>query len=200
MEYLESIDRELFLFLNGLRLDWLDMPMLIISTPLFSLPWIFFALYLIFKKQNLKYMLFSILGLGLVILLNDRVSVELFKEVFLRYRPTHNLEIRDLVHTVIYWNGSEYRGGTYGFVSSHAANYFGLACFFWMVIRPNKNWIFIILFAWAILVAYSRIYLGVHYPADIIGGATLGLLLGLFSFAIFSFAARKFNLNETKNL
>jgi len=73
---------------------------------------------------------------------------------------------------------NEYRGGEYGFVSNHAANVFGLAFFLFMLLKPTKKLVALSLFAWASFVCYTRIYLGVHYPLDIVGGALWGTLVG----------------------
>jgi undecaprenyl-diphosphatase len=125
--------------------------------------------------------LWTLLGVAVVVTLGDRISVELFKEVFQRYRPSRNLEMYDLVHVV-----NEYRGGKYGFVSSHATNFFGTATFLFMVFRkPYPKWApFVFLFSG--LVAYTRIYLGVHYPADIVCGAIIGALIGWIIFKAFN--------------
>lgn len=93
----------------------------------------------------------------------------------MRYRPSHNFDLQGLVHLV---NG--YSGGLFGFVSSHAANSFGIAIFTALFLKNKWYWIFILL--WAVLVSYSRIYLGVHYPADIIGGMVLGCFWAVIIF------------------
>jgi len=179
IEKLEALDRSLFLFLNGLHADWLDPVMWWVSSTVLWIPLFIFVLYYTWRKGRWPLMLTTILGLAVCILLSDRISVELFKEVFQRYRPTHNSEIGDLVHTVIKPNGEEYRGGTYSFVSSHATNFMSIAVFMFLLLRKySRQWAW--LFPWAILVAYSRIYLGVHYPADLICGGLLGAGIGMF--------------------
>jgi undecaprenyl-diphosphatase len=100
------------------------------------------------------------------------------KPYFTRLRPSHEPSLEGLVHLV-----EGYKGGTYGFASSHAANTFGTAMFLYLLFRIKKSWI-VWLFPWAAFVSYTRIYLGVHYPGDIVGGAGVGLLCAWFSFKL----------------
>ncbi|MFA8301400.1 MAG: phosphatase PAP2 family protein [Hyphomicrobiales bacterium] len=116
-----------------------------------------------------------LIGIILTITLADQMSVHLFKNVFHRLRPSHAENLKDIVHIV---NGN--RGGLYGFVSSHATNTFGLAMFLFALIRRRYKYFWWV-FVWAAIVSYSRIYLGKHYPGDIICGAILGLLIGYFT-------------------
>lgn len=118
-----------------------------------------------------------------LIFLSDKVSVYLFKDVFLRYRPCHNLDISHLVHLV---DGC---GGKYGFVSSHAANTFALATYLGVVLKKHFPKMLLWMLIWAAVVSYSRIYLGVHYPADIVVGAILGVGIGL----LIAFSLKKLN-------
>lgn len=180
IEYLENIDRELFLRLNGSHLPWLDQPMYYMSEGAFWIPVYVLMLWMVTKAYNWKTALWTLLGVALVITITDRGSVELFKEVFQRYRPSRNHEISHLVHIV-----NDYRGGLYGFVSSHASNFFGVSTFVYFIVRERfkgKAWL---LFVWAGLIAYTRIYLGVHYPADILVGAIFGFLAGLLVYILF---------------
>jgi len=184
IEYLESLDQTLFLELNGHHNATMDIVMWLIST---IFPWIvvfLFIFYYAYRKGKLKFLLLILLGIGLCVLLADRISVLAFKQVFLRYRPTHNLEIGDLVHTIISpFSSEEYRGGKYGFVSSHAANFFAIATYVYLCFKSySKLWL--LLFLWASLIGYSRIYLGVHYPSDIFGGAILGLGIGFLVYKL----------------
>lgn len=147
-------------------------------------------IFFIFKKFKLKGII-PFLLIIISIALADLISVHCFKEVFQRLRPCHNPEIENFVHLV-----NNKCGGRYGFVSSHAANTFALAGFAFKIFK-NKYFTISIIF-WAAIVSYSRIYLGVHYPADIIGGAILGLLIGLLMFFFFEKINKKNHTQKRK--
>jgi len=181
MEYIKQIDTELFLFLNGMHNSFFDFVMFWISNKLIWIPVYLFIIYSIIKKFGTKKGIFITLSLIFAISISDFTSVHFFKNVFLRYRPCHNLNIKDIVHLV-----NNRCGGQYGFVSSHASNFFALATTVSFIFK-KKSIIFLMYF-WAIIVSYSRIYLGVHYPLDIIGGALLGITIGL----IFGLLINKF--------
>jgi undecaprenyl-diphosphatase len=180
LETLEAWDRKLFLFLNGLHADWLDPIMFWMSDELVWIPVYLLFLWMIGRAYDWKVAGWALLAVAVVVTIGDRSSVELFKEVFERYRPSRNLEIADQVHTV---NG--YRGGQYGFVSSHATNFFGVGTFLYLLLKPVYPRFAPIILLWAGLIAYTRIYLGVHYPGDIIGGGLLGALVGFLVFLLF---------------
>ncbi len=171
IERLEQYDKELFLFLNGLHAEWLDSFMWFLSQKLVWIPLYALLLSLFVYRFGWKQSLIWILPAAVIlIILSDQISVQLFKKVFERYRPCHNLDFKAIVHLI-----DGHCGGQYGFVSSHAANTFALAGFVTQIHKLKK--LSILIFIWAALVSYSRIYLGVHYPMDIVGGAVLGILI-----------------------
>ncbi|MGP1362522.1 MAG: phosphatase PAP2 family protein [Bacteroides sp.] len=183
MELLQSIDRDLFLFLNGLHTDFLDPLMLFSSGKLTWIPFYLFLLYIVYRRQRWQGLLWYILAIGLVVLLADRLSVVCFKDVFERLRPCHNPSIASLVYLP-----SGRCGGLYGFVSSHAANVFGITLLSILFVR--QRWFTFLLLCWALLVCYSRIYLGVHYPGDILCGAILGAGCGALVVLLIRFTHR----------
>lgn len=177
MEYLIELDQKLFLFLNGLHSEGMDPVMWWISGK--TTWWPFYLFLLGFLTWTRKWQMIPlVVFIVLSVTVTDQTSVHLFKEVFERLRPCHEPELQGLVHIV-----NNKCGGQYGFVSSHAANSFGVAMLLSMIVR--KPWFWAIMFIWAALVSYSRVYLGVHYPADIFGGAMLGVLCGWLLFVLF---------------
>ena len=173
IDILTRIDTELFLFLNGLHTDWLDPVMTFISGKITWAPFYIVLLYLIIKKYK-KQSILIIIGIILLIVCSDQVSSSIFKPLFERPRPCHNEAIKDLVYLP---NG--HCGGAYGFISSHACNTFALATFLTLMLKKHYRKIAWVLFIWATLVAYSRIYMGVHYPGDVIVGAAIGVIIGI---------------------
>lgn len=186
IDSLKEIDRNLFLFLNGNHNPFLDDIMYLISTTFIWIPLFIFFIFYAYKKNGLKSSIIILVGLLLCVLLADQISVHLFKNVFKRFRPSHNLDIGEFVHLYLKPNGEVYKGGLYGFVSSHAANYFAMFTFVFLSFKQYSKW-WIMLFFVASLIGYSRIYLGVHYPLDIIGGGILGVIIGFLVFYLSRF-------------
>lgn len=169
MEVIKQIDQSLFLFLNELHSSFWDKAMFLFSSREIWIPFYLLIIYVIIKtfKRNSIYILILI---GLSIALSDQFSV-LIKNLVERLRPSNDPSISNLVHLV-----NDYRGGTYGFFSSHASNSFTIAVIASLLF---KNRMFsILIFVWAIVVSYTRVYLGLHYPGDILTGWFWGALIG----------------------
>ncbi|MCQ2309942.1 MAG: phosphatase PAP2 family protein [Bacteroidales bacterium] len=173
MNAINNLDHELFLFLNGLHVGWLDPVMTFISSEMGWIPFYVILLYLVFKKLGWKGLLFVVIGVVVLITCSDQLSSHVFKPVFHRFRPCHDPLIQDLVHLP---NG--HCGGQYGFISSHACNTFALASFITLIMKRFYKKIGLLMFIWAALVSYSRIYMGVHFPGDVLCGAAVGMILG----------------------
>ena len=170
---MEALDSRLFLVLNGLHTGWLDTVMVAITQMWPWIPLYILLLYLVFKQYG-KRGWWIVLTVAVVILCSDQLSAHVCKPLFHRLRPCFNPDLEGLVHLP-----KGLPGGRYGFVSSHAANTFAVAAFLTAMLRKSYKSIGWWLYAWAFISSYTRIYIGVHYPGDILGGAVLGILIGL---------------------
>lgn len=183
-DLIQSLDETLIVFINSLNSPVFDVLMWRISGKFTWIPFYLLLVFLLFRSKGWKKGGVLFLLVILLISCADQTSVHWFKEVFQRPRPSHNPAIEDLLHFV-----KGYRGGAYGFISSHAANSFALAMFMSLsFLNKRLTWA---LFVWAGLVSYSRMYLGVHYLTDILAGAIWGASLGLLFFHIGRFVMDK---------
>ena len=182
LEYILDLDTRLFLVLNRLHYDFWDTVMLMITRKETWIPFFLMVIYQIIRNYRSKAMLI-ILFFALTILACDQISL-LLKETLQRLRPVYNPEIEHLVHNVLR------KGGKHGFVSAHAANSFGILVFVSSVLK-NRRFTLLLLF-WAIIFSYSRIYSGVHYPLDILGGAILGSAVGFLFYKLLMFVENHF--------
>jgi undecaprenyl-diphosphatase len=165
----EQIDQQLFLFLNSANSPFWDKVMHFLSLVLVWIP-LYLAILVYLGIKNKKKFLIILLFIIVAISLTDQIAL-LIKNTTDRLRPCHEPSLQGLVHIV---EGK--CGGMYSFVSSHAANSFNVALLSLMFIK--KRWYSVFIIMWASAVSYSRIYLGVHYPGDVLCGALLGVLIG----------------------
>ena len=180
LERIESFDHQLLMLVNGANSPFLDDFMWIVSSKLFGIPFYLIFLYILFKNKPIKQLLICVLLLIVAVGLADLTAKYCFKEVFERYRPSHNLALKDQLHFVLNANGLPYIGGKFGFVSSHACNMFALTFLFYRFIKekyPKAIWLLLFL---VLLIIYSRVYLGVHYPSDVIAGGVIGVFIAQF--------------------
>lgn len=180
---LVRLDQQLLLYLNSINSPFWDEVMYAISGKLIWIP-LYLAILIFlgfrYKRKFIVIFLFIILGITIA----DQTSVHLFKNVFQRLRPCHEPALEGLVHLV---KGE--CGGLYGFVSSHATNSFYVALFSLLFIR--KRWFTVMIISWALIVGYSRIYLGVHYPGDVLCGSMLGAFVGWGIYSLYVFTDKK---------
>ena len=166
---LERLDQQLFLFLNSFNSPFCDQVMHAISGKMILVPLYLAILVFLGVKYKRKFLII-VLFIILAATLSDQISV-LIKNLILRLRPCYEPSLEGHVNVV---NGE--CGGQYSFVSSHATNSFDVALLSLLYIK--KRWYSISIIIWALVIGYSRIYLGVHYPGDVICGSLLGAFIG----------------------
>ena len=179
IEKLDHIDRQLFVFLNGLHSPVMDTVMSWLTMGLLWLPLYLLILYLVIRQYRWR-TLWVFVFAALLITASDQISV-VVKESVLRLRPSQDATLC-CVHIV---NG--YKGGLYGFYSSHASNTMGIAVLLIFVLGRRYRFMGPVVILWAVIMSYTRIYLGVHYPGDILAGWIVGCILG----TLFGLACRK---------
>lgn len=178
IEYLDTLDRSLLLAMNGSESIFLDGVMKVITTTWVWIPMFVVLSYVLLKNNSPKSFLLTLVAIALTVVVCDQVASGICKPLFQRFRPTQDPHIMYLIDVV-----DGYRGGRYGFISSHAANTFGITVFLSLLFRRTS---FTIPFCcWAVLSSYSRIYLGVHYPGDILCGGLVGCLSGLLMYLLY---------------
>jgi undecaprenyl-diphosphatase len=185
IDQLLQYDTELFIYLNSLGTETWD-PFWLAYTGKFNwIPFYAILLYLIFKQIGKKPMLITIVVVFLMILATDQIT-NLFKHGLHRLRPCHLAELIESMRLV-----RDGCGGQYGFFSGHASNTMAAAIFIGLMLRNKYKYLKYILVIWAFLMAYSRVYIGVHYPLDIFAGMTFGALMGYIFYRINLFTMQK---------
>ncbi|RAU83490.1 phosphatase PAP2 family protein [Pontibacter arcticus] len=155
--------------------------------------WIPFYLGLIiyiiyrYRRQSLAMLLLAVAAVGAA----DYIASGIFKPYFARLRPCHNPDLAQVVNIV------EGCGGKFGFLSSHASTGFALAVFFSLILSGKYKYFKAVLILWAFVVSYSRIYLGVHYPGDLLGGALVGALCAYLCSLLYFYVVRKYKLSRS---
>lgn len=187
IDKLEHLDQQVFLFLNSLHAPWLDPVMYALSGKLIWLP-LYVAILAWLGVREKKKFLFMVLFILLAVILTDQ-GTNLLKFTVRRLRPCHEPSLEGLVHMV----GTRC-GGLYSFVSAHAANSFNVAFISLLFIR--KNWFTVFIISWAIIIGYSRIYLGVHYPGDVLCGSLWGAFIGWSVYTLYMYVDRKRSLKH----
>jgi undecaprenyl-diphosphatase len=171
LESLSKTDQSILLSLNGLHAPFFDSFFYYATRPVYWLPLYILLLYLVIRMFRWK-TITLVIGIIFMVAASDQLA-NLSKQEVKRLRPTHEPAIANIVHTV-----NEYRGGQYGFYSAHASTNFAIAIFLTVLLRKRYRWLPAVLIIYALIMSYSRIYLGVHYPGDILAGAFIGCFLG----------------------
>lgn len=186
MQEIIQLDKELFLYLNTMGTPAWDGFMTFISERFYWIPLYIFLTYLIYRNFGWKKTILVLILTGLMIGLTDQIT-NLFKGGFLRLRPCFTKEFEGIMRPV----GCEGRGA-HGFTSAHASNHIALAIFLGLIFKQKIKWLIYALLAWAIIISYSRIYLGVHFPLDVICGGAMGVLFGYCFYKLYNWILAKY--------
>ncbi len=184
-----QLDTDVFIFLNSLGTKSWDPFWLAYTSKFNWIPLYALLLYLISRQMRLKAVLITLLVVALMILVTDQVT-NLFKNGLHRLRPCHLAELVDSMRLV-----KSHCGGQYGFFSGHASNTMAAAIFMGLTLKKQFKYLIYVLIFWAFLMGYSRIYIGVHYPLDVLLGMMFGLLTGILFYKLNVYAIHKFNAN-----
>lgn len=186
MQEIIALDKELFLYLNTLGTSTWDGFWAFISEKTYWIPLYALLLYLLYKNFGLNKTILILVLTLLMVLLTDQIT-NVFKDGFQRLRPCFTKEFDGIMRGV----GCE-RRGQYGFTSAHASNHFAVALLLGLIFKSKFKWMLYALLIWAAFISYSRIYLGVHFPLDVICGAVMGLLLGFGFYKLYGWILRKY--------
>ncbi len=172
MEEIILEDKQAMIFLNNLGSSTFDPFWILVSEKWFWIPLYVIFLYFLYKNFNKKSLFYILLFVALGITASDQIA-NIFKFGFERLRPCHDPSLEGLLREVKC-------GGKFGFYSAHSSNSFFVATYLTILLGKKIKQLPYFLFVWAAIVAYSRVYLGMHFPGDIIIGAIMGILLALF--------------------
>lgn len=187
-----GVDSDIVIWINGHNCAFLDELMWIISQPATWIPlYVLLLILLAFKVRNWRAMLIMVLGFAVAVGLSDFICSGVLKPIVCRPRPTHDAAVMPWLHIV-----HGYEGGQYGFCSSHAANSMAVALLFSLLYR--KKIATALLMMWVTIVCYSRIYLGAHFPTDIIAGLVIGSLWAVVVWLVLSFVFRRYDVASRK--
>jgi undecaprenyl-diphosphatase len=187
LETLQQLDRDLFLYLNSLGSETFDPIWKVITKQIYWTPVFLYIGYLAYKKLGWRHTLLIVGMIALLVAFTDQAT-NLIKNTVQRLRPCNNPEIADVIRAVV-------KRKSFSFVSGHASNSMAAAFFLFMVLRRYYKYMGFI-FLWPLVFAFSRIYLGLHYPGDILAGYCLGLLTGFLILKLYLYLRKRYFQEE----
>ncbi len=191
LDWLLSVDRDLFVFLNGMGSETWDAFWLAITKKFTWVPFFGIILYLLIKHLGWRHVLLIVIIITLILTVTDQTT-NLIKSYFQRLRPVNAPELENLMRIV-------QRRNSYSFFSGHAANSMAVAMFLYIVLKRYLKYMGFV-FIWPLIFAYSRIYLGLHYPLDIMCGYLYGILMALIFFQLYRYSRDKIFPDQRKYL
>ena len=185
LETLQHLDQHILLSLNSLHTPYWDNFMWLFTGKIIWIPMYASILYVLLRNFNLSVTLFTLVAIALTITYADQICASLIRPLVERMRPSNpNNPLSEFIHLV-----NDKRGGRYGFPSCHSSNSFALAFFVFLFFR--QRWLTFFIVLWAIANSYTRIYIGVHYPGDLLAGMVVGISGAVMIYSLYRYALRR---------
>ena len=183
LEKIIALDKQLLVFLNSFGSEIFDPFWLVITKQANWAPFFLLLIYLVYKRLGTKQTLIIVLFVSVLLAVNNEIT-EAFKAHFQRLRPCNDLDIKDIIRNVK-------PSATFSFFSGHSSNTMAVFVFLYCIFKRHYKY-FGLIILWPFIFSYSRIYLGLHFPTDILAGYTCGILTGLLTFQIYNFIQKKY--------
>ncbi len=190
LEQLVELDKEFFLYLNGLGTPFWDAFWLTYTAKIHWIPFYGLLGYLMYKKLNTKMFVLTLVVIALLISFTDQIT-NVFKHGIQRFRPCHEPGVQEIMRLV-----RDTCGGRYGFFSGHSSNSMGLAIFVGLALKNKYKYLIFIMIIWALAMGYSRIYVGAHYPLDVVCGQIFGALSGYMFYRLDRYLQSRFKIAD----